>query len=173
MLFRSMRVDLGTLAVRITDPPVELTDARGRVSIDGDSLEADLPVVALPGSRLSLRGRLAWPSGPLLFNLDVAADSVTLADVRFIDPRFPDGAVLRGALAIRSHGVRMRGAAPDEVGDAFIRASESTAAMNASSGGSSGFVNHPSTCASKKSVCVFPSTNAFDWRIFLCTSIVV
>jgi hypothetical protein len=104
---RGLRVDLGTLAVRISDPPVELTDARGRVSIDGDSLEADLPVVALPASRLSLRGRLAWPSGPLLYNLDVGADSVALADVRFIDPRFPDGAVLRGALAVRSHGVRL------------------------------------------------------------------
>ncbi len=104
---RGMRVDLRTLAVRITDPPVELTDARGRVTIDGDSLEADLPVVALPASRLSLRGRLAWPRGPLLFNLDVGADSVALADVRFIDPRFPDGAVLRGALALRSHGVRL------------------------------------------------------------------
>ena len=104
---RGMRVDLGTLAVRISDPPVELTDVRGRVSIDGDSLEADLPVVTLPASRLSLRGRLAWPNGPLLFNLDVGADSVALADVRFIDPRFPDGAVLRGALAVRSHGVRL------------------------------------------------------------------
>ncbi|MGH7615278.1 MAG: translocation/assembly module TamB domain-containing protein [Gemmatimonadales bacterium] len=104
---RGLRVDLGTLAVRISDPPVELTDARGRVSIDGDSLEADLPVVGLPASRLSLRGRLAWPRGPLLYNLDIGADSVTLADMRFIDPRFPEGAVLRGALAVRSHGERL------------------------------------------------------------------
>jgi hypothetical protein len=104
---RGMRVDLGTLATRISDPPVEITDARGRVAIDGDSLELDLPVVALPASRLSLRGRLAWPRGPLLYNLDVGADSVTLADMRFIDSRFPDGAVLSGTVAVRSHGEQL------------------------------------------------------------------
>ncbi|MGH7537417.1 MAG: translocation/assembly module TamB domain-containing protein [Gemmatimonadales bacterium] len=104
---RGLRVDLGALAVRISDPRVELSDARGRVTIDGDSLDADLPVVALPASRFSLRGRLAWPRDTLLYDLAIDADSATLADARFIDARFPDGAVLRGALKVRSHGARL------------------------------------------------------------------
>jgi autotransporter translocation and assembly factor TamB len=104
---RGLWVDLGTLAAEVSDPPVEIADMQGRVIIDGDSLDAALPVVRLPASRFAVHGGLAWPRDTLLFNLLVAADSVTLADARFIDPRFPSGAVLRGTLAVRSHGGRM------------------------------------------------------------------
>ncbi len=104
---RGLWVELGSLAAGVDDPPVDIADMKGRVIIDGDSLDADLPLVRLPASRFSLRGGLAWPHDTLLFNLAVGADRVTLADARFIDPRFPDGAVLRGTLAVRSHGSRM------------------------------------------------------------------
>ncbi|HSD32190.1 MAG TPA: translocation/assembly module TamB domain-containing protein, partial [Gemmatimonadales bacterium] len=104
---RGLRVDLAGLAVGISDPAVDIANMRGRVTIDGDSLNADLPEVRLPASRFSVRGGLAWPDGPLLYDLIIGADSVTLADARFIDPRFPEGAVLHGALAVRSHGSRM------------------------------------------------------------------
>ncbi|MGE5742352.1 MAG: translocation/assembly module TamB domain-containing protein [Gemmatimonadota bacterium] len=104
---RGLRVDLAGLAVGISDPAVDIANMRGRVTIDGDSLNADLPEVRLPASRFSVRGGLAWPDGPLLYDLIIGADSVTLADARFIDPRFPEGAVLRGALAVRSHSSRM------------------------------------------------------------------
>jgi len=104
---RGIRIDVGSLATRISDPPVDLRDGNGRVTIDGDSLEADLPLVRLPGSRFSLRGRLAWPRDTLLYDLRIGADTVTLADARFIDPRFPDGAGLSGNLTVRSHGGRL------------------------------------------------------------------
>jgi hypothetical protein len=104
---QGLLVVLGGLAVQATDPHVTVTDARGRIAIDGDSLDADLTTVGLPASRFSLRGRLAWPRDTLLYDLAIGATPVTLADARFIDPRFPAGAVLRGRLAVRSHGGRL------------------------------------------------------------------
>ncbi|HJQ66457.1 MAG TPA: hypothetical protein VJ816_08775, partial [Gemmatimonadales bacterium] len=102
-----IRVDVGSLATRVSDPPIDLRDGNGRVTIDGDSLDADLPLVRLPGSRFSLRGRLAWPRDTLLYDLRIGADTVTLTDARFIDPRFPDGSGMRGNVTVRSHGGRM------------------------------------------------------------------
>lgn len=104
---RGIRVDVASLATRVSDPPIDLRDGNGHVTIDGDSLDADLPLVRLPGSKFSLRGRLAWPRDTLLYDLRIGADTVTLADARFIDPRFPDRAVMHGNVAVRSHGGRM------------------------------------------------------------------
>ena len=104
---RGLWVELGGLAAGVDDPAVDIVDVQGRVIVDGDSLDAALPVVRLPASRFSLRGGLAWPRDTLLFNLAIGAESVTLADARFIDRRFPEGAVLHGTLAVRSHGSRM------------------------------------------------------------------
>jgi translocation and assembly module TamB len=99
---RGIRADLQSLAVRSTDPAVEISDARGHVVIDGDSLELDLPEVRLPHSQLALRGRLAWPKKTLRYDLAVTAAPGELSDVRFIDRKFPSGATLRGALTVRS-----------------------------------------------------------------------
>lgn len=104
---RGLLVVLGGLAVESSDPRVTVTDARGRLTIDGDSLDADLSAVRLPASRFSMRGRLAWPRDTLLYDLAIGADRVMLSDVRFIDPRFPDDAILRGDLTVRSHGGRL------------------------------------------------------------------
>ncbi len=99
---RGLRLDFAGLAVEIDDPAVTLTDLRGQIGIDGDSLEADLPVVRLPGSRVGVRGKVAWPHDTLHYDLDIKSAAASLADVRFIDPKFPDGAVLHGEVAIRS-----------------------------------------------------------------------
>ena len=104
---RGLRLDFAGLAVEIDDPAVTLTDLRGQVGIDGDSLEADLPVVRLPGSRVGVRGKVAWPHDTLHYDLDIKSAAASLADVRFIDSKFPDGAVLHGEVAIRSHGARV------------------------------------------------------------------
>lgn len=106
-LERGVRADVSALAVELNDPAVRVVDLRGRITIVGDSLDADLQRVRLPRSQLAAKGRLRWPSGTVLFDLAVQADSAHLADLRFIDPRFPEGAVLRGAAAIRSHGARV------------------------------------------------------------------
>ncbi|MGH7529812.1 MAG: hypothetical protein ACREMN_05470, partial [Gemmatimonadales bacterium] len=104
---RGLRFDIERLATESSDPNVTLTDAQGRITIVGDTLEVDLDRVGLPGSRFSARGRVSWPDGPLLFDLALDADSATLTDVHFVDPRFPPGAVLRGDVQLRSHGPRL------------------------------------------------------------------
>src|SRR5207249_1105475 len=104
---RGIRMDITGLAVQSSDPAVELRDVAGRITIVGDSLDADLERVRLPGSALQARGRVRWPRGTWLFDLAARADFATLSDFRFIDSRFPDGAVLHGGVALRSHGGRL------------------------------------------------------------------
>jgi translocation and assembly module TamB len=104
---RGMRLDLAGLAVEIDDPAVTLTDMRGTVGIDGDSLEADLPAVRMPDSRVAVQGKVSWPHDTLRYDLDIKAAEASLADVRFLDPKFPDGALLHGEVVVRSHGARV------------------------------------------------------------------
>ena len=103
---RGIRIDIAGLAFRSSDPQLVLTDMAGRITVTGDTLEANLARVRFPGSQFSARGRVSWPRGPILWDLALRADSATLTDVAFIDPRFPPGAVLRGGVAVRSHGAR-------------------------------------------------------------------
>ena len=99
-------VSLRRLAVRSTDPPVEVTGAEGRVLVDGDSLQTDLRALRLPRSLAAVKGQVSWPRDTIRYNLNVAADRVTLGDARFIDRRFPDDAVLRGPVRVHSRSGR-------------------------------------------------------------------
>ncbi len=104
---RGIRVDITRLAFQSSDPHLTLADAAGRITITGDTLDAELIRVRFPGSQFSARGRVSWHRGPILWDLALRADSATLTDIAFIDPRFPAGAVLRGGVAVRSHGPRV------------------------------------------------------------------
>lgn len=99
--------DVDSMGVAISDPAVRLLDFSGPVTIDGDSLQVDARRLRLPGSRLTMHGRVSWPRDSLQYDLVAHADSVTLSDLHFIDPRFPAGAVLAGDAVIRSHGPRL------------------------------------------------------------------
>ncbi|HYS20981.1 MAG TPA: hypothetical protein VEO73_07825, partial [Gemmatimonadales bacterium] len=102
---RGIRADIAALAVAISDPRVRLTDALGHITIVGDSLDADLKRLRLPQTALAVKGRVRWPRDTVRYDLAVHADSAHLADLRFLEPRFPDGVVLHGtAAALRSHG---------------------------------------------------------------------
>ncbi len=135
---RGMYLDLAGLAVEIDDPAVTLTDLRGQVGIDGDSLDADVPVLRLPGSRVGLKGKVSWPHDTLRYDLDIKAAAATLADVRFLDPRFPDGAVLHGGVAIRSHGARVIEIKLDPL-DLDYRGGKATGRLTAFMAADSGF----------------------------------
>ena len=104
---RGIRVDISRLAFESSDPHLTLADAAGRITITGDTLDADLVRVRFPGSQFSAKGRVTWQHGPILWDLALRADSATLTDIAFIDPRFPAGAVLRGGVGLRSHGPRV------------------------------------------------------------------
>src|SRR3989442_14191750 len=66
---KGIRMDITGLAVRSSDPAVELRDVAGRITVVGDSLDADLERGRLPGSALPARGRVRWPPGPFPFDL--------------------------------------------------------------------------------------------------------
>ncbi len=98
---------LAHLAVTSSDPEFVLTDVKGRVDVVGDSIALDLANLELPASKLAGRGSVRWPRDTLLYDLTVRADSGTLGDVRFMLPRLPPSAVLRGGVQVRSHGGRL------------------------------------------------------------------
>ena len=102
-----IRIDFLRFATRSSDPAVTIDDVVGRITIQGRTLDADLSRVRFPGSQFGARGRVTWPDGRLRFDLALSADSATLPDMHFVDPRFPAGAVLRGDVVLRSEGARV------------------------------------------------------------------
>lgn len=102
-----VRLDISRLSVTSTDPDVVLRDVHGRITVVGDSLQADLERLDLPASRLAGHGSVRWPHDTLLFDLTLRADSATLGDVGFLGLPFPASARLTGALRVRSHGARL------------------------------------------------------------------
>src|SRR3989454_1873623 len=104
---KGIRIDVLRLATESSDPQLSIADAVGRVTIDGHTLDVDLSRVRFPGTQFRARGTVQWPRDTLLWNLVMRADSATLADIRFIDPRFPDQAVLHGGVTLASHGGRV------------------------------------------------------------------
>jgi len=104
---KGIRIDVQRLATESSDPRISIADLAGRVTIDGNSLDVDLSRVRFPASQFSARGTVKWPQDTVLWNLAMRADSATLRDIRFLDPRFPDGAVLHGGVTVVSHGGRV------------------------------------------------------------------
>src|SRR6266702_4372645 len=104
---KGIRIDVLRLATESSDPKLSIADVAGRVTIDGRTLDLDLSRVRFPGTQFRARGTVQWPRDTLLWNLVIRADSATLSDIRFIDPRFPDQAVLHGGVTLASHGGRV------------------------------------------------------------------
>lgn len=99
-------IDLDSLATRVNDPGVTLTDAVGRVRIRGDSAVFSLSRGALPDTRFSGGGAVTWPRDTILFDFQVIASRVNLADLRWVSPHFP-AMTGSGVLSARSEtGVR-------------------------------------------------------------------
>jgi len=82
-------IDLDSLATRVNDPGVTLTDAIGRVRIRGDSAVFSLSRGALPDTRFSGGGAVTWPRDTILFDFQVIASRVNLEDLRWVSPKFP------------------------------------------------------------------------------------
>jgi hypothetical protein len=104
---KGVRIDVLRLATESSDPKLSIADVAGRLTIDGHTLDVDLSRVRFPGTQFSARGTVQWPRDTLLWNLVMRADSATLSDLRFLDPRFPDDAVLHGGVTLASHGGRL------------------------------------------------------------------
>src|SRR6267378_3572844 len=104
---KGIRIDVLRLATESSDPKLSIADVVGRVTIDGHTLDVDLSRVRFPATQFRARGTVQWPRDTLLWNLVMQADSATLTDIRFLDPRFPENAVLHGGVTLASHGGRV------------------------------------------------------------------
>jgi translocation and assembly module TamB len=99
-------IDLDSLATRVNDPGVTLRHAVGRVRIRGDSAVFSLSRGALPDTRFSGGGAVTWPRDTILFDFQVIAPRVNLADLRWVSPDFPS-MTGQGVLTARSEtGIR-------------------------------------------------------------------
>jgi translocation and assembly module TamB len=99
---KGIRIDVLRLATESTDPQLSIADLAGRVTIDGSALDVNLSRVRFPGTQFSARGNVRWPNDTVLWNLAMRTDSARLSDIRFLDSRFPEGAVLHGGVTVMS-----------------------------------------------------------------------
>lgn len=81
---------ISRLDVREADPPFLFSNLRGGARQLGDSIWLDLQHFDLPGSTGSAKGKVVWGSDlPIRYAIDVAGDSVSLADVAWVYPTLP------------------------------------------------------------------------------------
>jgi hypothetical protein len=76
---RPISAEIDTLATRVSDPGVELVQARGRIRTPHDSLIFEITRGALPHSRFTGAGAITWPDGPILFDFALQMSEVDLA----------------------------------------------------------------------------------------------
>lgn len=77
-------------AAVLSDPAVQVVDARGELLTKGDSLRFELEQARLPGTVLAGQGAVRWPEDTIRYDFALAADTVALRDLRWIQPDFPD-----------------------------------------------------------------------------------
>ena len=82
------RID--SLAVRASEPAVDLRNARGTASLAGDTLRLDLQDVTLPASVVSGKGTIRLTSTGPRFDVAVIAPRVALRDLEGLVPGIPD-----------------------------------------------------------------------------------
>lgn len=85
-----LRVEFTRFAADLSEPAVTIVAARGHLEQQGDSLQFELDRAALPGTVLSGGGTVRWPTSAMEFDFSLAADTVALRDLRWIQPDFPD-----------------------------------------------------------------------------------
>lgn len=81
---------IDSLAAAVTDPGITIRDLKGRMTQAADSLLFQLDRAALPATVVSGAGRLRWPQDTILYQFELAATAVDLADLRWVSPLFPD-----------------------------------------------------------------------------------
>ncbi len=97
--------DINRLAVSISDPAARVTDAAGRVTIEGDSVRFNLTRVALPGTAGVAHGMVRWGKGTAggRAKLDLAANlrRASFADFQWTVDGLPEAGGGRLNLGVR------------------------------------------------------------------------
>lgn len=99
-------VEIENLAARISDPAIRITGARGTVLTAADSLRFVFEEASLPATVVRGGGAVRWPRDTVMFDFELAADTVDLADLRFISPDFPDWTGKGRVVALATAGSR-------------------------------------------------------------------
>ena len=85
-----LRFVISSMDVIEFDPPFQVSGLVGDVQVRGDSVLMDVAKFNLPGSTGSGHGRIWWGSDlPVRYDIHVRGDSVSLADVAWIDSSIP------------------------------------------------------------------------------------
>lgn len=80
-----------SLSIDESDPPFKFRNARGFLRVQGDSIWAEVPHFALPGSRGNMVGKIYWGGGqPTRFDLTIRADTVSMEDIAWVYPTLPN-----------------------------------------------------------------------------------
>jgi translocation and assembly module TamB len=81
---------VGDMDVNESDPPFRFRNVRGPVRIGDDTVRFDITHFDLPGSRGRARGMVHWKQrGPVRYDVQVAGDTVSLADIAWVYPTLP------------------------------------------------------------------------------------
>jgi len=103
-----IRAVVNTFSGRVSDPALDIRALSGTLETAGDSLQFALARLELPGTSATGRGRVNWPLDTLLFNAEFVAPRLALADLRFINPDFPDFTGHARARLSASNGTLLR-----------------------------------------------------------------
>ena len=105
------RVTIDSLAFlgEILEDPLRVRDLRGRVRHVDGRVDLEMDRLALDGSELVGSVFVEIPPGgrPIHFGFDVSAEKIDLADLRWADPRVPEGTAA-GEIAMEGQGEKRR-----------------------------------------------------------------
>ncbi len=85
-----IRVEIARLSGVLSDPAMRIADVQGELITAADSLRFRLDRAALPATRVQGEGAVRWPDDTIRYDFRLTADTVALADLRWVQPDFPD-----------------------------------------------------------------------------------
>ncbi|MDP3774299.1 MAG: translocation/assembly module TamB domain-containing protein [Gemmatimonadales bacterium] len=114
------------LALRSTEPRVQVVKADGDVTVDGDSARFDFDHFELASTRGSAAGRVRWGGGRVSYDIALHARRLSFADVAWLDARMPRTG--GGRVVLRAHAL------PGGAAEFDVRELEVTSGRSAVSG---------------------------------------
>src|SRR5690606_9442035 len=83
-------VEIASLRTRLAEPALDIVALEGEVITKGDSLRFELERAALPGTIVRGAGAVRWPDDTIQYDFALEADTVSLTELHWIQPDFPD-----------------------------------------------------------------------------------
>jgi hypothetical protein len=97
------QLNVTSFSTTMSDPPFAFSGVTGVVRQLGDSVWVEAPRWRLPGSAGRATGKIVWGGGrPTRYDVRFTADTLSLADLYWIDPAFPTQGGGRAAVHIRN-----------------------------------------------------------------------